>query len=286
VRTKETKRALKLVLEELGGDIMVSWQEPLPLSRREQILARVSTYDVIEAAMPTPIIPFYAATDERGGRCAILHSTTDGIRVGPDGGTYGAGAKASMVRRALTPIEHDRIAETGVVFEPVVGSPRQDMVLGQRDLMLRTLVAADVNFVLLHGAHALHAWRPDLTLKQVAGRVGLWDGRWWVVPVHQIDGVQGHQGEVTLPEWQRQVGRFVDLVRGPDPFLMLGKTCVHRVRDGVCGGASEHWDKDGVAWCPLHWEKAEVKAGEVERRQAKMIKEQQRLTLFEAGERR
>lgn len=277
-RDPETRRALTRVFDALGGEIQISWQQPPTRTKRERLQFRFELEDMIEAqVVGKSVFPQWASpSNERHETVAILHSTSDGVR----SCLYGTGAKAGVTRRAMRPLHADQISELGVVYEEVVGSPSAELCLRHRGFMEAAITCADTNYILLHGAHALHAWRPDLTLKQYAGKVGLWNKRWWVLPVPQVDGVTTRRSEYSMEDWERLVNGFVELVQDPDPFHHVGTACVERVRTGTCDNGAEWWDEDAVPYCARHWEAAQKKKGEVQRRKAREARELERETLL------
>lgn len=278
-RTPETRKALTLVLDAMGGDVEISWQPTPLLSKVQRIKRRFQVDESVATSHPSgvAVYPWWSDATEQQ-TVAILHSTSDGAK----DGLYGSGQKAAITRQALRPqVQSHQVTELGVVNVKVEGSPTSDQCLTGRPLMLQALDAADTRFVLLHGAHALHAWRPDLTLKQYAGKVGLWNRRWWVVPVPQVDGITTRRSEWSMEDWLRMVGRFVDLSTGPDPFHHIERLCVHRERDGVCGRGAGHWDEDAVPYCEEHWAADQQKKGKVLRKKARDEVKLNKGVLFE-----
>ena len=280
-RTPETRRALTRVLDTMGGDVEISWQPPEPMTKGQRIRRRFAVDEQIAREHTgAAVYPFWSDATE-DNTVAILHSTSDGAK----DGLYGSGQKAALTRQALKPqIPSSRVSELGVVSIKVDGSPTSDQCLTGRPLMLAALEAADTRFVLLHGAHALHSWRPDLTLKQYAGRVGLWNKRWWVVPVPQVDGITTRRSEWSMEDWLRMVGRFVDLASGPDPFHHIERSCVHRTGrsgSGLCDVGASHWDEDAVPYCDQHWQGDQEKKQEVARKKDREQRKLDRGVLFD-----
>lgn len=279
-RTPEVRRALTRVLDQLGGDVEISWQPPDQLSKGQRIRRRFAVDQQVASIHPNgaAVYPFWSDATE-DATVAILHSTSDGAK----DGLYGSGQKAALTRQALRPqFQSHQVSELGVVSVKVDGSPTTDQCLTGRPLMQQALEAADTKFVLLHGAHALHSWRPDLTLKQYAGRVGLWQKRWWVVPVPQVDGVTTRRSEWSMEDWNRMIGRFVDLATGPDPFHHIERSCVHRIgRERLCDVGASHWDEDAVPYCDQHWQRDQEKKAEVMRRKARDQRKLDRGVLFD-----
>lgn len=260
---------------------MISWQTPLDRTAREQRLMQIRAEDLIESEWEkeTIVWPHWALSNfPRNKRVIILHSTSDGT-----GSNYSDGGKAGIVRTTLAKagISIDRIAELGVVYQSIVGTPTKEQVLENRHLMRACLDAADADWVLLHGAHALHTWRPDLMLKQYQGRLGLWDKRWWVMPIYQIDGVVNNRGEVSLVDWQRQITQFAEIIESPDPMKYVEGSCVYRTKQGLCEVRADHWDWDAVPWCMKHWKEAEDKERTTRNREAKAIRNRMQPSLLD-----
>lgn len=276
---QETKRLLRRMDRAgLTGDLELEWRISADLSRADRFGRRDTVEDAItDRCGNQAVLPYWSdIRHDDIRRVIILHSTSDGAR-----DFYGSGAKGGLVRRALRPIMPDRVSELGVVWFRVDGSPTVSQVLAHRGITDRALDAAGGHFVLLHGAHALHAWRPDLTLKQYAGRVGLWQRRWWVLPVPQVDGVTSRRSEYSMEDWQRMVGRFVELAESHDPFQFIGQTCTWRARDTTCGVGAVHWDYDAVPYCERHWEEAQALKEKVARKKDRETRALEKETIFD-----
>lgn len=123
------------------------------------------------------------------------------------------------------------------------------------------LDAADVEYVLLHGAHALRAWRGDLTISGAGTAQYLWGERWWVNVIPHASNVMRRDGIPETP-WREQVAVFVSRVLEGVAFDGLGTKCVECLRNGAATGGARStaqfygWDSDGVAYCEEHFEKS------------------------------
>lgn len=277
---KATRKAVTLIMDELDGDIEISVRQPEPMNRNERRIRQIDTDVAVEERHDErAVLPWWDGGLWAEGRLpiAVLHSTSDGVR----DGVYGSGQKGGLVRRALRGLGARDVVELGCVYQAVEGSPSKEQVIADRDLMHSALVASDVRFVLLHGAHALHAWRPDLTLKQYAGRLGLWDRRWWVVPVPQIDGVTTRRSEYTMDDWTRMVGKLIDAYQAPDVFHYVERLCVWKNRDKVCAVSASHWDDDAVPYCEVHWEQGREQLRKAVGREKKVERGMGKLGLFD-----
>lgn len=255
---------------------MITQQRPTERSKRERINSRFAVDDHDETVKGF-VYPIWSPAEmAREGRVAILHSTTDGVK----GEYFGSGQKAGLTRRALG-LDPKLVSEVGVVWHKIIGSPPKSLVLQYRDLTMQALDAADVDFVLLHGAAAMNLWRSDLTLGQVRGKLGLWNRRWWVCAVPQVDGVLSHRGEVTMAEWESMVRRFGELAGEWDAFKYIGQSCIAKVGNGLCGVSATKWDDDALGWCERHWEKGQARKGEVARKVEREANKMNQVGLFD-----
>lgn len=133
-----------------------------------------------------------------------------------------------------------------------IRSPSDVETLACRTNLLDQLAAAEVGYVLLVGAKALHAWRSDLLLKDTHGQIGIWLEAWVVMPI--THPAASFRKPSFKAEIRRDLKRWTDIAYGgDDPLLYLDDGCV---KCGVSGGEALHRDRDGLGWCNKHWEKS------------------------------
>lgn len=113
---------------------------------------------------------------------------------------------------------------------------------------MQALDAADVDYVLLHGSHALRTWRQDLPVTALAGGLYLWNERWFVSAIPHTSAVLRPNG---LPhsEWLRDIATFVGNVQEGSGFENFGTKCID------CGHSLYAYDGDGIPYCGEHFEK-------------------------------
>lgn len=128
---------------------------------------------------------------------------------------------------------------------------------------------ANADHVLLVGGAAKDLWRPDLTVDQLEGHVGvMWD-RYVAMVVGSPAAVmsmsggrlkeeRNHRLLNALREWANVVKGAVrsgEADHDSDPFILppaahMAKTCV----GGKCQRRAMHMDRDGLGWCGGCWE--------------------------------
>lgn len=144
-------------------------------------------------------------------------------------------------------------------------APSDAEMVACRHNLLGQLYASQVPYVVLCGAVSLKAFRSDLTISSVRGRIYTWLDNWTVMPtfhpsyiLHNMDS----RGTV-VGDFRRWKG-VVD-----DPALRFSNYpgCSR------CNDEAATWDVDGVGYCEVHlprwekqwqkerqkWEKAEAK---------------------------
>lgn len=114
-------------------------------------------------------------------------------------------------------------------------------------LVRQAIDAADVRYVLFYGAHAARAWRPDLDIRQTAGRFGIHNRE-------QVAFVLREPPSNTAPlharaEWAMQVERFAEAVTTDSGLTSLDTTCIH------CHTPLFAYDPQGIALCETHFNK-------------------------------
>lgn len=124
-------------------------------------------------------------------------------------------------------------------------APGEEHIRSCRMNLMGQLEAANSEYVLLVGATAMRMWRPDLTLTEHHGTVGVWDHRYLVMPVFHPAGILRNPA-LRLPLIE-DVRKWAEVI-GPDGDLdWLGTSCI------ACGAGMRYMDPDGIAYCERHW---------------------------------
>lgn len=189
---------------------------------------------------------------------------------------------ALVVGKEMTPAERkllvtamrtakmgDRPLEAAAVIPRVgcnvEGRPSREALAGCHGHVIDQLWAANTNYALLVGGAAKDLWRPDLTLGQIEGRVGvMWD-RYVVMVVPSPEAI------LTMPGGRKKEERIGVLMAGlkvwrdvlearitvdaddaDDPQLKpvtgdMARDCVK------CGRRAQEMDRDGLGWCRADW---------------------------------
>lgn len=244
------------LIDTFGATILFQWREPLPMLRRERAIRRNRVENRIIEELGGEIRPFWSPPSlDRPGRVAVVHAAPHKSDVAE--GELGNGVSAHRVRSALAAggIAARAVTELACTWRVLDRQPTVDEVAAGHQVLIDAIDAADVNYVLLHGVHAMHCWRPDMTLGQMTGKVGLWKSRWWVVPIHHADSAFQFHASVSREQWHQSIQAFCDLVHHPDPFSLPERYCVARGKDTLCGTGAYAWDEDALPWCEAHWDK-------------------------------
>lgn len=113
---------------------------------------------------------------------------------------------------------------------------------------LSAIEAADVRYVLLHGAHAVRVWRPDLKVTALSGDLFLWNDKWFVTPIPHASNVMRENG-LPIEEWKRGLSSFAGHVTEDVGLSGFSVKCIH------CNHGFYAWDGDGVPYCSEHFNK-------------------------------
>ena len=191
----EERRAISRLVDAFGADVAVSMVDVPELSKVRRIIGRLTAEERIEGCTAcdlhetrggcqvTPLTPFWSpAAWPRQGRVAVIADapTIEEHRAGQ----LGLGPIYRMMRQTLREggIEPDMVTYLAAVLcTPMVSDrrgtrrtpPNETQVAVCSANVVHALVAADVTYVLLLGAHALRVWRPDLRRQErrhLAGR--------------------------------------------------------------------------------------------------------------------
>ena len=169
--------------------------------------------------------------------------------------------------------------------------PDGEELVACRGNMLAQLDASHVPVILLTGATAVHAFRPDLTIKRINGNTFLWD-KWVVVPTYSPEGAVrrgtgwrsknktaafGNHGKIQVdhrgPEWEiiQSIKQAVETVAlllgtiespietGPDePDRLTFPVDPPAFAQDACAECSAEGtkrDPNHVPYCDEHWHK-------------------------------
>lgn len=122
-------------------------------------------------------------------------------------------------------------------------APSEKEMKSCRGNLIRQLEVIEVEYALLVGATALKAFRGDVKLTDVHGRVFKWLDKWTVMPIMHPAAVLRDRSlkEVVkrdLITWRRVLNRG-----STEP---TGGCC-------KCIDVATHWDRDNMPYCTLHW---------------------------------
>lgn len=124
-------------------------------------------------------------------------------------------------------------------------TPKLDEMVACRGNLRDQVVASGSLYVVLAGGIATQAWRGDLKVSDVHGRVFLWGQTWVVMPVFHPAAIL--RDTTKKAPTIRDLEKFYRVVDGD---LGLGGLEVKCVK---CGEDVVHYDRDGVAFCERHW---------------------------------
>lgn len=282
------RAAMRRLVEQFGKDVALAAfrvEPPLPMDRRDRAKARRDvevglancTACPLRPTMshPEPVAPIWSPSGlSRAGRIAIVSEAPDGKDVVR--GQLGSGRAVSMIHSVLrdSGITSEQISYmTAVSCWPHEVNESGKMVQRSpsgkesgicRQHVRRMVEAADVDYVLLLGAHALRAWRGDVTLAKVAGRLGLWNNRWFVWAAQHPHAVL-RGDSVDVKTWTKGIRDFAEAVTGAVGIEGLATDCAE------CKAPMLAWDEDGIAWCDKHYDNGRTGRGHVNGGRAKPV---------------
>lgn len=258
---REERRAVARLVSELGADIMLRFCEPPELAPRQRLAKRMDVEQTMHlygsergVDVVTPDWSPYKL--DRTGRLAIIGPapTFDDVKHNELGWDRATRTLVRELRQLEVPADHITLLTT--VCHWTNNGPRSNRpptareIAEQRDILHAALDAADVEYVILHGSHALHAWRNDLSLEQCAGKTFLWHGRWYVMPMMHTS-VMLRDPHVLRHEWAQQVAHVVnDLLDPRERTQLFGTHCVKK----GCSNEFYAWDATAVPWCERHFQ--------------------------------
>lgn len=124
-------------------------------------------------------------------------------------------------------------------------TPKGDEMIACRGNLRDQVVASGATYVVLAGGIATQAWRSDLKVSDVHGRVFIWGGMWIVMPVYHPAAIlrDSTKKQPTIKDLEK----FSRIVLADIGLEALGVQCVK------CGEGVDHYDPDGVPFCERHW---------------------------------
>lgn len=273
---KVERQGIARLIEVFGADILVSLPEHVPLSRIARATLRFAvTEQVTECTLCPlhmgchgPIPPHWPADSllTRAQVTVVVESPTeddDNKRVVLQG-RVGKTIRGGLAQAGLNT---DDYAFTFVTAcrshtEQVQRPPSAREAAFCRANLLAAIDAADARYVLLFGASAVRAWRDDLKVSQVAGKLFLWGNR-FVWPMWSVQAVlrDAYPGEL----WRNQLAQFAQIVADDAGLDALHMRCVE------CNETVYGYDANGVPWCRKH---LPIHIGAAASRQAREAKHQ------------
>lgn len=265
-------RALRLLIDEMGADIIINRRTLPTLSRAQRLTARNDLEDAARdwhlmntgtsaqcTAHPDPehdpIMPLWSPYHlERPGRVAVVSPcpTWEAHKHGELGWSRAERLLSEHLRHAG--IGRDMVSWLCACWcWPSAGEkdnrpPANAELDAWHPWLVKAVAAADVEYVLLHGAHAVRAWRPDLKVTATSGGIFLWQDRWLVTPIPHASAVLRQDG-LPVNDWKRDVARFAGAVLEGAGLEAFSDKCI------MCDRALYTWDGDGVPWCSEHFTK-------------------------------
>lgn len=249
-------RAVGRLLDTFGGDVLVDWRREADRSAGRRLRDQTAVDEMVEAVDGATVLPAWAPLRlARTGRVAIVgpSPTYEDVKHG----TLGWSGASRRIHQELRTcgVRTDHVTDLSAIVHWPSNGPRSQRppttreLTQARPLLLSALDAADVDHVVLHGSHAMHQWRKDLKLDEVAGGQYLWAGRWWVTPVLHWSAVN-YDRATHERRWCEQIAQFVETIYDDAPVVStrLGTVCVAK----GCGAGLYGWDQDGVPWCRTH----------------------------------
>jgi hypothetical protein len=107
------------------------------------------------------------------------------------------------------------------------------------------VVASGATYIVLAGGVATQAWRSDLKVTDVHGRVFVWGNSWIIMPIYHPAAIL--RDPMKRAPTRLDLARFAEVVSGDEGLEALGTKCIK------CLEYVDHYDPDGVPWCTRHW---------------------------------
>jgi uracil-DNA glycosylase len=269
--TKHDIAAMRRLINEFGAEIVLQQNPQLPRSTAERVGQRLAVEDaVVEwhtvsrgsrddcTCNPDPehdpILPAWSPPKlDRPGRIAVVGPvpTWEAVKHGELGWSKAERLLGQHLRHAG--IAPDMVTWLTACWcwprgsdDKTQRAPTPAELDRWRPWLMQALDAADVDYVLLHGAHAVGLWRSGIQVTATSGRLYLFADRWWVTPLPHASAVLRPDG-IPATDWKRDIARFVGYVAEGLGFEALATDC------HLCGGGFYAWDGDGVSWCADHY---------------------------------
>lgn len=127
-------------------------------------------------------------------------------------------------------------------------TPDMEAMQSCRPNLMDSIKASNVEYLLLLGATALKAFRPDLKITQVHGMSFVWMDRYWVMPTYHPAAVL--RDKSLVKPWRDDLTVFADLITAihhDDIQSYIGRNCIRCIDKAVV------CDRDGVPYCEIHY---------------------------------
>jgi len=252
---RDERRGIIRLVRELGAEVLVSVPDHVPLSKQQRALRRtsieeqVATCELCElrAGCNQPVVPRWPGITGKAHVTVVGESPT----VDDDRKSLAfSGRVGRLMRDGLTTagISAEDCAYMYVTacrahLEDMPRPPSVREMAHCRDNLLQSISAADSKYLLLMGASAVRAWRSDVRLGDVAGRLFIWRGR-FVWPMFSVQAVI--RGTFPVRDWRTQLAQFGQIVADDAGVDALYPSCIE------CGESVYGYDIDGLPWCAEH----------------------------------
>lgn len=254
---KLERQGIARLIDTFGAEILVNFPDYKPLPKLQRAHLRVLAADTIEACTNCdlhlgcrqPVPPRWpgGSITTRAQVVVIGESpTVDDDKAGePFTGRIGRIVKSGLLAAGLDPddtawsyVNACRAHDEDVQRPPTA----REQALCRENLMA-TIAAADAKYVLLFGGVAVHAWRDDVKVSQVAGKLFTWDNR-FVWPMWSVQAVLRDTFPVVT--WRAQMSQFGQIVADDSGTDALHDRCIE------CSEPVHGYDPNGLPWCRLH----------------------------------
>lgn len=125
--------------------------------------------------------------------------------------------------------------------------PTDDEMVACRGNMVKQRQAAHCKYIVLVGSTALSAFRDDLKISRVHGRVYIWDNTWVVMPIYHPAKALRERG--IREDIVEDLAKFILVAKGEMSWqTALSYEC------SLCQEWIHYFDPNGVGYCKKHWE--------------------------------
>lgn len=226
----------KLIEEFEGAELMLKWSAPTWTgTRKDQLKTIVRARDLDEGAWD------YEFTDQPADVCVVWDRPVQRI------------ARHRIALRSwmsAAGIYDDRVAHVYAYPVSVQEPPTVDQVERFRSTTMRAVEVVGANYVLLVGGISAGLWRRELKLRQMEGKLGIWEDKYLVWCVQ--NPIQCIADPHLIGPIRSEVVRFCQAVREGWGLGELETACTE---DG-CSDTVWMWDRDGLPWCRRHQDEA------------------------------